>query len=261
MFRQRSPALAFVLLVFVAVSAAPQRGAAAPRAEAAEQDIAGALVDAALKLARQGRFKDAIDVLQKAYDLDPAPVLLYNIAYVLEKKGDDVAALEYYERYVGSGVSGDDRDVALGRLQRLRAEVPAWLTLRCSVPEAIAELDGEVIARGPLNTRVRLKPGTHTLRVFRHGLPPYDETFEVAAGEAITRGPGLLHEKPEVAYVASASGLSGVRVKRTTREDRRKMWGWISAGAAVLVGGAVATWILLDERPASSTDAVWVMPR
>ncbi|HYV46011.1 MAG TPA: tetratricopeptide repeat protein [Myxococcaceae bacterium] len=60
------------------------------------------LAKAAEKLYLQAKYKEAAELLKKANELDPKPVLLYNIARALDQAGDLPAALEYYRQYVAS---------------------------------------------------------------------------------------------------------------------------------------------------------------
>jgi Tetratricopeptide repeat/PEGA domain len=233
----------------------------------ADREAGAALTQAGLVLAKQGRYDEAVDLLERAHAIDPAPILLYNIAYVLEKKGDAPAALSFYRRYVAEEILPEDRGRAVTRIRRLEAEIPAWLVLRCSLPGAVVELDGEVIARGPVNTRVRVAPGSHSLRVFEAGHAPFEETIELAPGQSVTRGPGLLTVLREQRPVAAADA-SPPRPQAVARDpqgvkgsgDKRRMWGLISGGVAIVVGGLVATYILLEDDRPSRVDAVWSVP-
>src|SRR4051794_1613167 len=53
-------------------------------------------------LYRAGRFQEAIEHFQKAYELKPEPVLLYNVARAYEGLGELKRALEGYRAYLSA---------------------------------------------------------------------------------------------------------------------------------------------------------------
>jgi hypothetical protein len=52
------------------------------------------------KLYAEGKYKEAIEALLKAYDLRPAPPILLNIARTYEKLGDKKNALKFYKEFL-----------------------------------------------------------------------------------------------------------------------------------------------------------------
>jgi tetratricopeptide (TPR) repeat protein len=53
-----------------------------------------------VKLYNLGHFQEAIPEFEKAYDLDPAPILLFNIAQSHRQNGNKERALFFYRRYL-----------------------------------------------------------------------------------------------------------------------------------------------------------------
>jgi hypothetical protein len=116
------PMLALALLV----SAAPALAAppdTPPPPDAAE--TAKAFAADAAALAREGRYDEAAAVYEKAYGLDPAPVLLFNLAYVHEKRGDNQAALDTYARYLAVEEDPTHRADAKKRINIVEARMAA----------------------------------------------------------------------------------------------------------------------------------------
>ena len=79
----------------------------APRAFAQEESDGGSEEDKAAehfaagrKLYTQGKYKEAIEELLKAYELRPAPPILLNIGRTYEKVGDKPKALEFYKKFL-----------------------------------------------------------------------------------------------------------------------------------------------------------------
>lgn len=58
---------------------------------------------------RAGRFADALDYFERAYELTSEPQLLYNIALVHERLRHDAEALDYYRRYLAESPQVEDR--------------------------------------------------------------------------------------------------------------------------------------------------------
>jgi opacity protein-like surface antigen len=80
-------AVAFVVL-------AAQGAHAAPESEAQEHFKRG------VKLYNLGHFQEAIPEFEKAYDFDPQPILLFNIAQSHRQNGNKERALFFYRRYL-----------------------------------------------------------------------------------------------------------------------------------------------------------------
>jgi tetratricopeptide (TPR) repeat protein len=56
---------------------------------------------------REGQFKEAAELLRKAYAIEPDPVLLYNLGRACEGMGDDACAVDAYERYLAAATPAD----------------------------------------------------------------------------------------------------------------------------------------------------------
>lgn len=71
---------------------------------------------------KAGRFESAIGFYLRAYRLEPAGALLYNIAYVYDRKlGERDLAVEYYRRYVqASDAEPDVVERAMVRVRELK---------------------------------------------------------------------------------------------------------------------------------------------
>jgi len=70
-----------------------------------------------------GRFDEAANLLRRAYALDPAPTLLYNLARALESDGDIDGAADAYRRYLEADPSAKDRAAIEKRIANLDAQM------------------------------------------------------------------------------------------------------------------------------------------
>lgn len=85
------------------------------------------------------KHEEAIDRFTKAYDLEPVPVLLFNIARCYEalEKWDD--AEEYYQKFVRSpDTDSDARELAMDRIDSVRGAREAELEMKKKEEEARA---------------------------------------------------------------------------------------------------------------------------
>lgn len=106
-------------LFAVALHVAPAAVAQEPSGEVTAQTARSAELAAQAEEAfLDGRFEDAIALLEQAYAADQNPNMLYNIARVHEERGDLEAALSFYRRFVVAA----DVDIAYRREAQLSAE-------------------------------------------------------------------------------------------------------------------------------------------
>jgi tetratricopeptide (TPR) repeat protein len=114
------------LLVLTLVLPALSAFAAAPNNKAKES---AALAREADRFYKDGRYKEAAEALQKAYDIDPNPTLLYNRARALDQAGEMKESLSAYREFVG--LEGADAqlvkkaNLAMDRLRGLVAKLDA----------------------------------------------------------------------------------------------------------------------------------------
>jgi len=98
----------------------PSPDAGAP-SDSGARERALDLTDLGEKAYRDGRFAEAAQLLQQAYDLYPSAVLLYNMARVEESAGHDRKAADLYERYLDADPSAASRPTIEKRVATLRA--------------------------------------------------------------------------------------------------------------------------------------------
>jgi tetratricopeptide (TPR) repeat protein len=84
------------------------------------------------------RFDEAIAAFTKAYELDPAPTLLFNIAQSRWKKGENERALFYYRRYLEADPNAANRPTVEARIRELEAARRAPAPVAASAPAPVA---------------------------------------------------------------------------------------------------------------------------
>ena len=86
---------------------------------------AGEHVEEGDRFKEQGAFDKAAEEYQKAYDLVPHPLLLFNLAQVYRLGGEKEKALDHYEKYLLRDPEGPAADQAREFADELKAELAA----------------------------------------------------------------------------------------------------------------------------------------
>jgi tetratricopeptide (TPR) repeat protein len=88
-----------------------------------KKDRALALFEKSDKAYKDGKFEQAVKLLEEAYGLYPEPLLLYNLGRAQEGLGDIPGAVDSYERYLKDGKQIQDRGAIERRLETLKAQL------------------------------------------------------------------------------------------------------------------------------------------
>jgi tetratricopeptide (TPR) repeat protein len=119
--------------------------------------------DRAIVAYNLARFDEAIAGFSRAYELDPAPILLFNLAQSHWKKGDDREALFFYRRYLEAEPATTLRPRVEARIGELAAKQPAPPTpLPAARPEtsprAAAAVPATALAAAPERPALYRRP-------------------------------------------------------------------------------------------------------
>ncbi|MFO0548192.1 MAG: tetratricopeptide repeat protein [Polyangiaceae bacterium] len=175
---------AAALTLFAPAASARECGPAPDVGEPSAE--ARAANDEAINLSKAGKTAEALEAFQRAYDLSPSWVILYNIGKMAALTGDSARALAAYECHLahgGEAVEPKRRAEVEAELRRLRGEVGL---VAVEVPEAELpiELDGVEVGRSPLASPVYVNPGSHLVRIKRAGKTE-SRVVEVARGARV----------------------------------------------------------------------------
>ena len=104
-----NPALRLAVVVLISTWAATPIRAAPPDDPPSTAKDVEALAAEARKLFQDEHYEEAISAYLRAYRLAPAGALLYNIAFIYDKKlGERELAMDFYRRYIGSSDADPD---------------------------------------------------------------------------------------------------------------------------------------------------------
>lgn len=167
-FVARLPRLALAVLCAAGAATLPERAAAAE--SIADKANARALATEGIDLYNQGKYREALDRLQRAQALFDAPIHLLYIARAQALLGKLVEASETYRRLIRVELSAETPaavreavEAADAELDGVAARVAA---LRIEVipegePGLILEIDGEVVSAAVVGIERPLNPGRH----------------------------------------------------------------------------------------------------
>lgn len=206
--------------------------AAAPEAAAEDPSRVAArrAYEKGVEYFRQKRFGDAVREFNKAYRLDPNPVLVFNMARAFEELKDYGPAIEFYRKYLAMAPQAEDRrqvEETIRTLEILRrrseAEARVPLTVVSTPDGAQVLIDGRPAGVTPLKTEIAA--GTHFLSIEKDGFARSSFEIEAKPDAPVRR---------EVQLVPAAERGPGERPDRT--------WAWVAVGAggALIAGGAIA---------------------
>lgn len=176
------------------------------------------------------RYEAAILEFNKAYRVDPNPVLVFNMARAFEELKDYDSAIEYYRRYLEMAPESDDAPSvadALRALQLLRKNAAeaakVALTVTSEPDGALIFVDGHEAGTAPM--KLELPAGTHYIAAESDGHSRASGEVALVAGEPATHNVVLVP-------IAAAPAP-------TADGGRTAAWVLIGVGGALLAGAAV----------------------
>jgi len=210
------------VLALASATASAQGRPVEPQATMSAHDRAIALFEQSVAAYRSGRFADASTLLREAYALEPAPVLLYNLAPALAAEGQVVDARDAYRRFLAQEPEADQRASCERRIEVLTAQIEASTTV---APPPPAE-EPAPAAVAPEALRTEGPPGPDVLAPM----------IVVGLGAAVAITGGVL-----VGVGADRHGAAEVEpVSLRAAEIESEALGLRDVGVALLAVGGVA---------------------
>lgn len=243
--RRAAITLAHVVIAACAYAQAQPGGAspepvASPAKASPEESLqAKAAYQAGVEHFKAKRYADAIREFNKAYRVDPNPVLVFNMARAFEELQEYDSAIEYYKRYLEMAPESEDSASvaetlrALELLKKRNAEMATVALEVTSTPDgARVYVNGREVGASPM--KVQLAPGRHFVAVEAKGF-----TRDSAEVELTADAPGR-HHATLVPIARSPMALAGSK-------DTTLGWVLIGVGGALLAGAAVTGTLALGK--------------
>ncbi len=185
-----------VVAVATPVMAAPKK----PKQTAAEQE-ADRHFKNGVALYKEAKYAEALAEFERAYEISPHPLVLYNIATCHRELSRYGEAVRYYQRFLSEGKG----KVPAARLKEANTELEAVLariarvTIKIEGGEgAKVILDGKELGTMPIDAPLIVPPGEHKLVVRAEGKQDAERSVRVASGDEVEVTLKLV-EKPAVA--------------------------------------------------------------
>jgi len=210
MIRRVLPLVAVLLSAPIYPSAAAAADPA-PDANDAKAE-ARSRFDRGLALFNDGDNAAALAEFQRAYELIPNPVVLFNIGLVYAAMNRPVEATDALERVLRDpqGLSSDRLERAKRTKEEQAARV-AVLELTTSVPATIA-VDNIEVAKTPLTAPLRVAGGSHIVEGVAAGYAPVRKEVTVAGGRTAAVELKLVPVQGRLAHVKVRSHVPGADV-------------------------------------------------
>jgi PEGA domain len=176
---------AFVIVAVLATAAD-----AAPKAKkppAPEQKEADRHFKAGVALFKESKFTEALAEFERANELAPHPLVLYNIAACHRELSNYAEAVKFYRRFLSEGAG----TVAATRLHTAQTELDAILARIASVTIVVPDgteltLDGKALGAMPIDMPLILSPGEHHIAAKAAGHKDVERKLRVASGDEVS---------------------------------------------------------------------------
>lgn len=224
--------------------------------------VARAHFDDAVRAENEGRWRDAVEHLEKAITIKETAGLRYHLGFAKENIGSLVDAMLEYQRAAGlihSGVTTEEIERFIApKLEEMKKRVPR-LTVQVppDVNDAELRIDGVPVKRELLGTPLPLNPGTHALVVFAPGRRPFHVQVSLGEGTAVSQAAELVPETVSPVGPIPPGGSPNTRSSSSEGPDApgaapntARTWTLIAEGAVAVGGLAVGVGYLLSSSAA-----------
>jgi PEGA domain len=197
---------AHALALLLAIGAVSLTGAAQaqPAPPAQSEDAASAARTEAreanrkaIELSKTGDYAAALPLFQRAYDLSPSYIILYNIGRMSRFTGDPARSYRAFERYLREG----GKDIEKARRAEVEKELASLkglvgkITISVNKEGADLTIDGAPVVRP--GEPIVVSPGSHKVTAVKQGSPLVEKDVDVTAGSTV---------KVELVLVEPANG-------------------------------------------------------
>lgn len=214
--------------------------------------VSTALAQDARELFQRGRgayetgdFEGAVEAWQAAYEIDPRPLLQFNLAQAYERLGRLQESLDAYESFLAAAPS-DAEDVPAARLRAAALQqrlARTGIMLRGGPDGAAVIIDGTERARLPRPDAITVPPGSYRVEIVAEGYAPFESVIAVAPGAQVDVEVTMraLDDEPDPVQASDGGGVSTIGIAIA------------AGGGALLVGGAVTGILALGAAGDATT--------
>lgn len=157
-----------------------------PKKTTTEQKQADRHFKSGVALFKEGKFKEALAEFERAYEIAPHPLVLYNIAGCHRELSSYGEAIRFYERFLAEGkgkVPAARLTAAQTELDGILARIALVTIVIQGPPYAALFLDGAPLGTMPVPMPLVLAPGEHKFVARAEGYKDAERTLRVASGD------------------------------------------------------------------------------
>lgn len=201
-------------------------------------------------LFRNGDARGALDRYRAAYDAFASPKLFLNIGLCEESLGERTQAMNNYTRFLAEAQETLPA-VRAEAEQHMQALEPFLTAVELTGPASgVVTLDGAPAGVMPLKTPLWTQPGIHRLSVEQPGKPAWVTTVVGEPGGRVSLS--VPEPKATVSHNLTPPGAIVERPPPPPEPQgnpprSHRWWLWTALGA-VVVGGALTTFLILRDR-------------
>ena len=181
-----------------------------------EQKEADRHFKAGVGLFGEQKFAEALAEFERAYEISPAPIVLYNIAGCHRELSQYGDAVKFYNRFLAEGegkVPKDRLAAATTELAGILARI-ARVTVTVTPDGAAVSLDGDALGTMPgLEMPLIVAPGEHKLVAHLDGKLDGEKTIRVASGDTLDVALALADEPAPREHVETPVSSSGAATR------------------------------------------------
>lgn len=133
-----------------------------------------------------GQYKEAIEEFEKAYRLDPKPLLLYNIAQAYEKMGKLKKAVDYFNQFIDKDTRKTDTASVKNKIANLEARIQkTGIAVTSNEDGAGVFVDDVQVGVTPISGVIPLEEGMHRIRISKEGFKDFTMNTGISMGYAV----------------------------------------------------------------------------
>ncbi|HEY4183081.1 MAG TPA: PEGA domain-containing protein [Kofleriaceae bacterium] len=158
-----------------------------PKEQSSEQKDADRFFKSGVDLYKEGKFAEALAEFERAYEIQPHPLVLYNIAVCHRELSHYQEAVKFYKRFIVEGkgqVKQDKLTTAQSELDAVLARV-ARVTITVSPDGATIYVDDQELGT-LVEMPLILPPGEHRLVAKAPGRTDATRVVRVASGDELS---------------------------------------------------------------------------
>lgn len=208
--------IASLLLVALAASAdaapkkRPLKRPAPQKEQTPEQKEADRHFKSGVALFKEAKFAEALAEFERAYEIAPHPLVLYNIAGCHRELSHYGEAVKFYKRFLDEGKTKVPKDRLAAAQTELEGILARIARITVAAPDgAMLTLDGADLGTMPIEMPLMVAPGEHKVVVRQQGMRDAEKTVRVASGDVIDVAMKLVELPPTPEAVVRTERVEG----------------------------------------------------